>query len=83
MMNDDVGERQVQRGLDRDAVAVAVVHLAETCEPDGQADPAEDGRPEALVLALADLLGNINSRDAAEGIQQALWEVYAHWTIGS
>ncbi|MBA3822580.1 MAG: hypothetical protein H0X24_01595 [Ktedonobacterales bacterium] len=83
MADDEAVEHRVQRSFDRDAVAVMVVQLAETCEPDGQADPAEDGRPDAFVLALADLLGNVSSRDAAEGIQQALWEVYARWTIGS
>jgi hypothetical protein len=73
----------IQHSFDREAVAVAVVKLAETCEPDEQYDPADDPRPQALVLALADLLGNVSSRDAAEGIQAALWEIYQRWTIGS
>jgi hypothetical protein len=73
----------LQQSFDRDAVAALVVSLAQTCEPDEQHDPADDPSPEALVLQLADLLGNVNSRAAAEGIQVALWEIYQRWTIGS
>jgi hypothetical protein len=80
-MGDELGE-SLQRSFDRDAVAVLVVALSETIEPGGTDDPASAGTEE-LTLALTDLLGNVSNRDAAQGIVQALWEIYARWTIGS
>ena len=74
--------QEVQHSFDRDAVRDRVLDLASTCEPEDLYDPADNPRPEAAVLALMDLLGNVRAKDAAEGIQAALWDLYARWTIG-
>jgi len=76
-MDDDKSEleKEVQSSFDRDAVCDAIMNLALTCEPDGMYDPVDDPRPEAAVLALADLLGNASTRDAAMGVQLALWKI--------
>lgn len=71
----------VQHSLDRDAIRAGVLRLAETVEPDGQYDPADDPRPGAALLALTDALGNVNDRAAAEGIHAALMELWRRWQM--
>jgi hypothetical protein len=63
---------QVQASLDRSAISDAVIMLAQALRPDEQYDPVDDPRPAAAVMRLADLLGNVRPRAAAEGIQLAL-----------
>jgi hypothetical protein len=71
-------DEQIQRSLNRDAVrdAVAALALALT---DGHADPAENLEAEAATLQLADLLGNVSHREAAEGIGLALMHIWSVW----
>ncbi len=69
---------RIQRSFDRDAIRDAVVLLAQALT-DGHADPAENLEAEAATLQLADLLGNIGGRDAAEGIALALMHVWTTW----
>jgi hypothetical protein len=68
-------EDKIRAKYDRDAVRDAVIELAKTCEPDGQYDPDTDLWPEAAVMELIDLLGTISARDAALGMQKALWHI--------
>jgi hypothetical protein len=63
---------QVQDSLDRSAISDAVQALADAMRPDEMYDPADDPRPAAAVMRLADLLSNIRPRVAAEGVQMAL-----------
>ncbi len=70
-------DQSVQDSFDRDAIRDAVSKLAQTCEPDGQYDPAVDPRPGAAIIKLADLLGNVSAVNAAEGIQTALMMIMA------
>ena len=75
--------QEIQQGFDRYAVRDRVLDLASTCEPEDPYDPADVPKPSAALLALADLLGNVRASAAAEGIQAALWDLYARWTIGN
>lgn len=79
-MNGDI-DAKVQRGFDRDGVALAVTTLSQTMT-DGHADPADNPEMEAAVVRLADLLGNVSALAAAEGVQLALLHLWTYWRGG-
>ncbi len=79
----DLFPEVMQPGLDRDAVREAVLQMAVTVEPDGISDPAYDERPGEAVLVLADLLGNVGHREAAEGMLQALRQLWQRWYVAA
>lgn len=74
-MTPDEQEKHYQYRM---AVRAAVMRLALTCEPDGQYDPADDPRP---VDAVQNLTLIVDSVDIAQGIQEALRELWARWYL--
>lgn len=68
----------VQHSFDRDAVRDVIVALGHALT-DGHADPAENLEAEALTSKLADLLGNVSGRIAAEAVQVALNNLHTDW----
>lgn len=74
-----VREALIARGELRMRIHLAVVALGATVEPDGQYDPAEDDPRQAAALTqLAQLLGDTA---VAEGIMDALGELWARWVM--
>ena len=76
---EDAIERRVQQSLTRDAIRDAVLAIAETMEPDGQYDPADDPRPTQAAHTLAQLL---EDPLVAEGITAALHTLWVRWRLG-
>ena len=74
-------ERKIQRSFDRDAIRDAIVRLGETMDGTVNNDPADNPDAEAAVLVLADLIGNVDNRIAAEGVQSALSELLLRWVM--
>ena len=70
MSTSDMNEA-IQRSFDRDAIRDVIMRLAHA-QTAGTSDPVDDEESSAAVVALADLLGNVQSIDAAEGIASAL-----------
>lgn len=80
LVRDMVKEARLRDSSIIDEMTHAVLDLAVTIDPDGQADPAEDARAEVPLSALAGLL---NSAPAAEGIHRALTALWVQWRLRS
>jgi len=72
---------EIQHAFDRNAVQRWVLAIADSCEA---VDPFDDDPtvpPSVAFSTLADLLGNVSGRAAAEGIQLALRDLHTRWTL--